>query len=304
MKLTKQMLEAFKMIIHGHDSIRQLASVLAKSENRVSEIVSELEKEGLMAKEASFELKGSRVRLKIAPTPHAAKLKELIIRYKAIDFRNVLTGAKLELLAALCLNWKDLKTASEQAGISLNTARVYMKQLGNRALIARQKRLYTLGKWPELQNFLEEFRKFSTVNGVVKWKYKDEMIFEIDDERLKKGIYTGFTRYGEYGVQVYTVRALCRFPSRKLSKEEIFVHSLFEVEDNRTLNLALTFYLKNKLREEKVEKAAIKYDLFSKFSDFKQLLSPKQDRAKLESLPLFDRKEFRRIAGMYGVKNV
>lgn len=304
MRLTKQMLETFKLIIHDHASILKLAGALGKSENRVSEIASELEKEGFAAKEASFGTRGSRMRIKLAPTPHAAKLKDLILRYKATDFSGILTRAKLDLLAALCFDWKDLRTASEQAGISASTAKVYARQLRNRALLARQKRLYKLGRWQELQDFLKEFRNFSTVNGVVKWKYKDEMIFEIDDERLKKGVYTGFARYGEYGVQVYTARAICCLPGRKLSKEEIFVHSLFEVEDNRTLNLALVFYLKNRLSKGKVEKIAMRHDLFSKFADFQQLLSTKQERVKLESLPLFDRKEFARIAGMYGVKNV
>ncbi len=304
MRLTKQMLETFKLVIHDQASILQLAGALGKSENRVSEIVSELEKEGFASKEASSGTRSSRMRIKLAPTPHAAKLKDLILRYKATDFSSILTGAKLNLLAALCMDWKDLRTASEQAGISFNTARAYTRQLRNRALLARQKSLYRLGGWPELQDFLKEFRNFSTVNGVVKWKYKDKLIFEIDDERLKKGVYTGFARYGEYGVQVYTTRAICCLPERELSKEEIFAHSLFEVEDNRTLNLALTFYLKNRLGKEKVGKIAMRHDLFSKFADFRQLLGTKQERVKLESLPLFDRKEFARTAGMYGVKNV
>ena len=195
MRLTKQMLETFKLIIHGQDSIPQLADTLEKSENRVSEVVSELEKEGFAAKEASFGTRGGRMRIKLAPTPHAAKLKDLILRYKATDFSGILTGAKLDLLAALCFDWKDLRTASEQAGVSFNTARAYIRQLRNRALLARQKRLYKLGRWPELQDFLKEFRNFSTINGVVKWKYKDSMVFEIDDERLKKSAYTGFSIY-------------------------------------------------------------------------------------------------------------
>ena len=46
------------------------------------------------------------------------------------------------------------------------------------------------------------------------------------------------------------------------------------------------------------------YDVHSTFRDFETVLDSKEEAIKTEHLPQFDRKEFRRIAKMYGVKNV
>ena len=126
----------------------------------------------------------------------------------------------------------------------------------------------------------------------------------MNDEQLIQGSITGLHAYRNYGVLVRTISALCFLPEKKLSKEEIFVHSLFEVDDPRTLHLALTFYLKNKLTYKKVLSLTMRYGKYTMFENFVKLLKTKEDKIKLEALPAFDRKDFKRIANMYGVKNV
>ncbi len=306
MKLTKPMLRAFSLAVRGSETLPELAKALGKSQNWVSEVVSELAEEGYVAKERKAGLRQTRLRVRLSGTPYALKLKELLFQYKTVDFSPILCGMRLDLLAALCLDWKDLTLASQQSGASLAAARLYAKQLLNRGVLQRQGRLYRVNQraWPVLQSFLQELRNYSLLSGALKWKYKDEEIFAIDDEKLKRGVYTGFARYSDFGITIGLVSQLCHVPARKLSKEEIFVHSLFEVDDSRTLHLALTFYVKNKLAKGKAEKAAMKCDLYTKFSELAQLLAAKEEKLKVGGLPEFELQDFRRVAAIYGVNNV
>lgn len=304
--ITKPMLKVSNLVIHGFETIESLAGNLKKSKNWVSEILTELEKEGFISKKREFGLRKSRIQITLANTPYALKLKDLMLEYNTIDFSTILSGVKIDLLTALCLDWKDLKTASAQAGISLSTASIYIRPLINRGILQRQKVLYKINRtaWPLLYEFLKEYRNFALLNGTVKWKYKDEILFEIDNESLKKGVYTGFYRYKDYGVKVNVVKALCYMPEKQLSKEEIFVHSLFEVNDSKTLYLALTFFLKNNLSRKKAEKIVVKYDLYTKFNNLLRILDSKEEKISVEGLPSFERSDFRRVANLYGVKNV
>ncbi|MEK6876463.1 MAG: hypothetical protein AABX63_03570 [Nanoarchaeota archaeon] len=306
MKLSKPMLQVFKLVIHNYSTIAQLSQMLQKSNNWISEVVSELEEEGFIAKESSFAISKSRKAILIADTPYALKLRDLMIEYKTVDFSQILSGAKLKLLSALCFDWKTLKTSSSLAQISLISSRNIAKPLANRGILTRKQGMWKVNSktWPLLFEFLKECRNFSRLNGSVKWKYGNEVIFEIDDPKLKKGVYTGFSRYADYGIKVHAVKALCLFPEKRLSKEDIFVHSLFEIADSRTLYLCLAFFLKNKLPRQKARLKAMFYDMHSAFKDFEALLDSKEESIKTERLPQFERKEFRRIARMYGVENV
>ena len=178
--------------------------------------------------------------------------------------------------------------------------------LKNRGFIIQKKSLYKVNEksWPLLKEFLIAYKNYAMINGYVKWKYQDEIIFEVDGKDLVRGSQTGFAKYRDYGININIISSLCKIPEAKLSKEEIFVHSLFEVNDPRTIYLALTFYLKNNLRHEKVLPIAMKYGKYTLFDNLVKLLKVQKYNLILDGLPEFDRKEFNRIAGMYGVKNV
>ena len=80
---------------------------------------------------------------------------------------------------------------------------------------------------------------------------------------------------------------------------------MLQVDDPRLLHLALTFYMKHKLNTKKVEKLAMYYDCYSKYEELRNLPFVIEEYKKLESFQTaFDRKDFCRIAHMYGVKNV
>ena len=154
-------------------------------------------------------------------------------------------------------------------------------------------------QWPLLREFLLAYRKYNTINGHVHWQFQNEVLFSVDREELIQGTPTGLYKYEDYGVKMGVILALCVFPKRKVAKEEIFVHSLFEVNDPRTLHVALTFYLKNKLKEKKVMPLAMKYGKYTMFTQFLKVLATDEKKLKLGELPMFERSDFKRIAKMY-----
>jgi hypothetical protein len=104
---------------------------------------------------------------------------------------------------------------------------------------------------------------------------------------------------------VLTVTGCCYLPEKKLTKEEIFIHSLLQVDDPRLLHLVLTFYVKHKMNTRRVKKLALYYDCYSMYEELKTLLLVKEDYKKAEAFQTtFDRKDFQRIALLYGVKDV
>jgi len=300
------MLRTFIDITKGMYTLDALASSQHKSLNWITEIIQYLEEEGFVSKKRNYLIKGSRILIEIAHTPHALKLKELLFTYPGISFEEILTDSRLLFLTAISEDWMSIDVATGLSEISKYTVEKYSPQLKKRGIIIKKKKLYAINEkaWPLLKEFLITYRNYATINEQVKWKYNKEILFEVNNENVIQNNATGLYSYKDYGVKVGVISALCISPKSKLTKEEIFVHSLFEVKDPRTLHLALTFYLKNKLNYKKVTPLAMKYSKYSMFENFIKLLNTKEEKVKLDGLPEFERKDFVRIANMYGVKNV
>ncbi len=306
MRLTRPMLCIFAQVTHSVSTIEALARAQGKSLNWTTEVIQQLEEEGFIVKKKHHRMKGSRIIIEVAPTPHALALKKLLFEYSTIQFENLLADSKLLFLAAVSEDWMDTTTAARLSEISRYVIDRWRPMLKNRGIIVQQGSLYRVNEkaWPTLKEFLLAYKNYSPLPGVVKWKFQNEVLFEVDKETIIQGTLTGLAAYEKYGVMVGVISFLCVLPERKLSKEEIFVHSLFEVDDPRTLHLALTFYLKNKLSYRKVMPIAMKYGKYTMFENMMHLLKTKEEKMKFEGLPPFERKDFIRIAHMYGVENV
>ena len=300
------MIKMFREIARESRTIKDLAISQKKSVNWITEVLQDLERGGFIVKKRSYEIKGSRIAIELANTEHAAKFKDLIFQYPTIKFEELLSDSKLLFLAALTEDWMTIEIATNLSKISKYMVERYRPMLMNRGIIVKKGNLYKINDkaWPKLKEFLAAYRNYSRIKGYVKWKYQDEVIFEVDNEDLIQGTITGFSKYADYGIKVNTISILCRVPKEQLSKEEIFVHSLFELNDPRTLYIALTFYIKDNLIYKKVMPLAIKYGKYTLFENFIKLLDIRINKIKLDGLPEFERNEFNRIANIYGVKNV
>ena len=306
MRLSKPMTQIFTEIIHGKNTLQELVASLDRSVSWISEVIKDLETEGFITKNKNYTLKGSRVVIEIGNTSYATKLKELIFGFPTIKYEEILSDSKLLFLAALSEDWITIEEASKLSKVSKPMIKKYKLKLQNRGIIIKRGNLYKINDrmWRLLREFLLTYKNYAIIKGSVKWRYQNEILFEVDTPLLIRGSITGLAKYKSYGIIIGTISALCYLPEKKLSQEEIFVHSLFEVDDPRTLHLALIFYLKNKLKYKKILPISMKYGKYTMFENFVKLLKAKEDKLKLESLPTFDKKDFRRIAHMYGVKNV
>ncbi len=306
MRLNKIMIKTFSKVAHGINTMEELAKALYKSTNRMTEVIKDLEDEGFVIKQANYTMKGSRKIVDIATTNHAVKLKELMFEYPTLKFEDLLSDSKLLYLAALSEDWIDTQNASGLSRISKYMIQRYRKSLKNRGVIIQKDILYKLNEkaWPHLKEFLIAYKNYSTIKGSIKWKYQDEVLFEVDNANLIQGSITGFAGYSAYGFKINTIKTICHLPKKDISKEEVFIHSLFEIEDPRTLHLALAFYLKNKLNYKKTSHLAMRYSKYTMFENMIKLLKVKEEKANLEGLPSFERKDLIRIAKIYGVKDV
>lgn len=307
MNLTKPMVRIFKIVCHENDTLQSIAKEAKKSLGWTSEILTQLIKTQFITAELAASRPGSRKIFQPADTTYAAKLKQLMYAQPYIDFSEIITGNKLKVLLATLYDWKDYETISKMMKTSAHAVRQTVPKLKNRGIITKKGRLLKFNNvaWNHLFEFLKELRNFSSLNGFLLWKYDKETIYIVDNKKLAKGTLTGFNRYRDFGVRVVTVTGCCYLPEKKLAKEEIFVHSLLQVDDPRLLHLALTFYVKHRLNTERVKKLAMYYDCYSRYEELKTLPLLREDYKKLDSFQTeFDRKDFRRIAHMYGVKNV
>ena len=284
------MLKAYQEIIHGANTIDKLAGKLHKSTNRISEIISELATNGFVIRKQEYHRQGCRLVLEISGTNYSLRLRELMIEYQSIKFEDILAESKLLFLAAISEDRISMSEALKLCQMSKHTVNRYIRSFLNRGIVLKQHGLYTINikMWPLLRQFILDYKNYGLVSGHIKWRFQEEMLVEVDREDNILGETSGLARYRDYGVFVGVISALCYIPKKKLRKEEIFVHSLFEVDDPRTLHLAATFYVKNKLKYHKVLPVAMKYGKYSMFKSFMKIFESEQDKVELDLLPPFD----------------
>jgi len=215
----------------------------------------------------------------------------------------------------MCLVYteKTIKTISYMLNVQARVVRARLRYLGSFGLILKKNRRYIIRpKDNDITQFLKNLRNFSKENGKLIWRFKDEMLIKVRNSNEIKGKLTGFNLYSDYGVPVHTVSYLCYIGKLKLSTKIIFVHSLREIEDPRTLALAIVFYVKNKLYKkasiEKIKTIAEKYDVLKQFlelgSTYVRYKFEKEEILDNIHLPKIDRKELKKQFELYGVKNV
>jgi len=202
MRLTKPMIRAFEYAVRGENTLARLAKALNCSISWADMVVNSLEKEGFITRKGNYSIKGSRIIFEIANTPHALKMNELFFQYPGISFEEILADSKLLFLSAISEDWMDIETAVELSKTSKFMIDRYMRQLKNRGVVTKSKQLYKLNEkaWPVLKDFLIAYRNYSEISGNVKWKYNEEVLFEVNNENSLQGSSTGFYKYKEHGL--------------------------------------------------------------------------------------------------------
>ncbi len=295
--LSKPGVRVLISLITGHDSLKTISENTNISVSWVSSILGHLANHGFCKKER----KGNVVRYFPNEVSPVQKLIKLINTEPRFDFENFLSGLNVRILGFCVFSPKTTKIIAKNLNTSVKAIQNRMALLQGRGLLVRKKnhliafnpKMYLL-----LEEFLKELRLFSEKKVNILWKFEERMLFETQKKEELVGILTGFSRYSELEIPMY-LNIFCNyFPKKILSKEEIFIHSILEINHAREIMLALTFYLKHKLNERKIADLAQEYDCLNKLEDLKRIL--KQE--KTEIFPLIKEKELKEFFQQYDVK--
>jgi len=305
MRISRSMVRILIGLAEGATSLPALAQKAGLSQNRCSELTIRLEEAHLLARER----RGMRTLLKLSDSPIATSFREMYLSAPQMKYVNFLYGARLDLLQLLIYEPKSVNALSKIIGASKPAVRGNMRSLLYANLLWGEKTRYLLSRkaHPKIYSFLHALRTFTPENKIIMWKFNDEEIFRMRNPAQVTEP-TGFNRFGDFGVEVRTIDCLCVAPKRALGKGEIFAHGLMQVYDPRTLAIAVTFYLKNAIKEKSLAFLLEKYDLVRKFAEFSKTVDTfiKDNNAGIANtlLPSITGEEIRRTLAIYGVKHV
>jgi len=305
--LSKSMVRALIAIINGSNHLSSLQKKLKASKSWVARIVNSLDKQGFVKKVR----KGKNLRIDTATTPYAIAFKDMYLSKPYRKYIEISSGKNLDVLLAIVTGEKSTETIGKMLQVQARVIRPRIRFLANNGLIIKKGNRYTITKnQKDVILFLQSLRNFSEKNGIVLWKFGNNALIRTNKRTEVKGLLTGFNRYVDFEVQVNTIAYIYYTNVKRLSIEDIFVHSLFEVNDQRTFAFATTLYAKQKLylkkKKDKIMKLAEKFD---KIDEVKSVITAfemiKNNIIKEESKSsLIDLKEIRRMFALYGVKNV
>ncbi len=305
--LSKSMIEVLIAVINGSNSLDTLQEKLSASKSWISRITDSLDQQGFIKKIH----KGKIIRIENGITPHGIAFRNMYLDKPYRKYSEIFYGKNLDVLQAIVTGEKSTKIIGDMMKVQARIIRLRIKFLASNGLIVKKGKRYAISsKQKRVIIFLQSLRNFSKKNGIVLWKFGKTILFKTNKFSDTNGISSGFNRYAEFGVEINTIAYVYYINNKKLSVEDIFVHSLFEINDQRTFALAVTFYAKQKLfakrKKEKILELCEKFDKLDEVSNiiyvFEMIKNDKVKESNFSSL--VDIKEIERLFDIYGVKNV
>ena len=303
--LSKSMVRALIAVINGSNCLEALQKDMKVSKSWMARIVNSLNGQGFVTKEH----KGRVVTIEVATTPHAIAFKDMYLEKPYRKYPEIFSGRNLDVLQAIVSEEKSSETIGEMLHVQARIVRPRIRFLANNGLITKAGKRYIVArKQKEVIPFLQSLRNFSKKKGIVLWQFGNTALLKANKLSDISGLLTGFNKYADFGVEVNTAAFVYCTGVENLSVEDIFVHSLFEINDQRTFGLATTLFAKQRLylKKQKILHIAEKFDKLGGANDIANAYDMiKNNKIKAKSLPpLADVKEIRQLFDLYGVKNV
>ncbi len=294
-------IKTFRLICNGNEKLTAIAKALKKSNSWCSEILGELEKHGFIDK---LNIKRNRI-YQVSERDYARKLRNLLTSMPAIKFEDFLHETKLDILCFTIYSEKSTNLIADTLKQSRKNIQNHTTSLIKRMLIKKANRKIVFNKetWPGLYEFLASYRNYSDINGFTLWKFKEEILFESQQENDAQK--TGFSAFYKYGVPVLTISNTFYIGKNKINKASIFIHALKKTSiDARELSLLLAFFIKNKLNEKKHELSLLaeKYDCPERLEELINIYENKAKQDENSQLPSISREALANIMNQYGVK--
>ncbi len=286
MRLTGEELKMLEQVSKGNRNIGSIAAAMKKSRSQSYRLAKSLKEKGI--------LEAARNAIEPRRLAHIALLLPLLAQYPSII--KPLSGSGIAIFTAL-LTPRSIAGIMQETG--LKKAMIFRKLKEAKAIsLVEGKRGYAINArlWPKAKEFLEELKQHEKASdrriplgAVVHFKKRDEIIFSTAEST--DAAITGFSAYKTYGIEVLSKATDYCLPKRKLSKQDIFLHSLYIAEsekDARSLVFIALFYLKFRKSLAKVSHIIL--------DKIKLALAGNE----VEGYPSLD--EIREKAKLYGIK--
>lgn len=241
MRLSKEELKMLEQLSKGNNKVESVAKSLKKSKSHVYRLAKSLAVKGMI------ELKKGILEPK--RLTHVAILLSLLSQYPSLI--PPFSDSGISLFTAL-LTVNDLEGIMGKTG--MKKAMIFRKLKQARAISLVEKKKYAINSriWPKAEEFLSELSRYEKaadsrlpIGSEIHFRNEKEIVFS-----SKAGIdaaITGFSAYKEYGINVLSPMTDYCLPKRKLSKKDIFRHSLYIAENEksaRNITLVALFYIK------------------------------------------------------------
>jgi DNA-binding transcriptional regulator GbsR (MarR family) len=236
MKLTTRELTCLRAIVDlDQPCASGISGAVGLSRPDVSRVIAALQDKGFVTTKKTGL---SKVAI-LSETKHAALGRKLILEFEHMPLEELLSGACLEVLAAVCsLTLTNRKEIAHVTLLSERSVASVLERLARVGVIQKAMAKYSVSpRFKTLEEFVIEYRHYLNESigrdfardAVVLWECNTEFIIESKTLQTKKGFQpTGASAFARFGVQLLAPSSYFFYsPStRKLRLEDVILHSL------------------------------------------------------------------------------
>ena len=252
MELSKTELNVMGQIAKGNKSINLIARSIKKSNKQVYRAVKKLKKIGF--------IEYSNKAIEPVKSVYGNLLQQLILEYPSLI--SPLSNSGISIFTSI-LEPKCIKEIAIKIGLKKGIIYKKFRIVKNMSLVIKKNKKYSLNEkiWSKLRDFLIELNKYEEItdkripaSSTIYFKNEKEIIFS-NKEELNAAL-TAFSAYKKYNLRLLLPIYYYYLPNKKLSKREIFKHSLYIVKKDksiRNLIYIVLFYIKFKKELSKIK---------------------------------------------------
>ena len=265
--MRKMELNLLKKLEEGRKRISDISADLGISKSYASKLVDSLEKANLLKKSRH----GTSVFVENSSNPKAILMRNILKRYNC----KIIFSGKREIQLTELLEPASVYEIVKRTGMSTKAVYNLLRDLSSIGIILENDGKYFLnpGK-SDLIDYIKMIRKENTQSSA---EQGAEVVRKKVGEILKKlplgvrasGVKTAFSAFPENGISIFPKEQYFYFPTKKIDREEIFVHSIVFSRTKQDMALSMIFYLKNKgrLEIEKIKQLSRHFDVSDIFLD-------------------------------------
>lgn len=252
MRLSKTELQILEQIANSNKNVKEIAKALKKSKVQIY-------RSGQKLIENNFIVLSNGVYEPTKMTP-ASLLVQLLGEFSSLI--EPLSDSGIKIFTCL-FEPKGIKQIIQESGIKRTQIFKKIKQARAISLVKRVDKKYAINEklWFKTADFLKELKRYEERtdkrvpgNSVIYYKNEKEIVFSTK-EKLN-ATPTAFSAYEKYGIKILSQKNYYYLPNKKLTKEEVFKHSLYIAEkDNEPRHIIFIslFYIKYKKELSKIK---------------------------------------------------